>query len=290
MKQDNKNIFCSISAGYSSVMMAVKIKEWFPDHNIAFVMANTSKERPESLEFMHKCDQHFGFNMVWIEAKINEKGKGSTPIVTTFDKLKRNGEIFEEGIQKYGIPSQVNKWCNRELKLIPMKKFADSFFGAKNYSIAIGIRTDEIDRISKDYKENNIFYPLIDNNISKRDRNAFWKDEKIKITIPAFKGNCDICFEKSNRKLMTILHEEPELGDWWQQMIRKYGNIHLDGKDSYNDLMTQNGTMSFYRGFNTIDDLVKMAQNPFRKQTDEYIYESDLFDQESDCGSGCKVF
>jgi hypothetical protein len=56
MKLDNKNIFCSVSAGYSSVMMAIKL-HWFPNHNIINVMANTSKEREESLHFMNECKQ-----------------------------------------------------------------------------------------------------------------------------------------------------------------------------------------------------------------------------------------
>ena len=46
---NNKNIFCSVSSGYSSVMMAIMMPTWFPDHNIINVMANTSKEDPESL-------------------------------------------------------------------------------------------------------------------------------------------------------------------------------------------------------------------------------------------------
>ncbi len=33
-----------------------------------------------------------------------------------------------------------------------------------------------------------------------------------------------------------------------------------------------------------------MAQQPFSKATDEYIYENDLFDLEDERGSGCKVF
>jgi hypothetical protein len=38
-------------------------------------------------------------------------------------------------------------------------------------------------------------------------------------------------------------------------------------------------------------DLIKMAKTTqFRKATDEYVYENDLFDFEGDCGSGCKVF
>jgi len=291
MKLDNKNIFCSVSAGYSSVMMAIKLRDWFSDHNIINVMANTSKETPESLDFMNKCDKHFNLNLVWIEGIINPiKGKGTDFKVVRYKDLERKGKIFEDGIKVYGIPSQVNKWCNRELKLIPLGKYADSFFGKKNYSIAVGVRVDEIDRVRKDYKTNNVFYPLIDYKISKRERNIFWKDQPIKIKIPAFKGNCDLCFEKSNRKLLTIIKEEPKKAERWDNIIIKYGNVKIEGKPSYNDLIKENKGMTFYRGYNTIKDLVKMAQEPFAKATDEYIYENDLFDSEGECGSGCIVF
>jgi len=75
--KDNNNIFCSVSAGYSSVLMALMLPKWYPNHNIIYAMANTSKEREESLEFMNECDKHFKLNMVWIEAIINqEKRKG----------------------------------------------------------------------------------------------------------------------------------------------------------------------------------------------------------------------
>jgi len=287
---DNKNIFCSVSAGYSSVMMALKIKEWYPDHKIIYAMANTSKEREESLEFMHEADKHFGLNITWIEAVINqEKGKGTDYKITDFESLKRNGEIFEEGIKKYGIPSKINKWCNREMKLVPLKKFCDDVFGVKNYSIAVGMRADEIDRVSSDYKNNNVFYPLMDNNIGTKYRNMFWKDQPIQIKIPAYKGNCDMCFEKSNRKLMTTIIEEPEKAIWWDNMIKKYSQITIDGKDSYN-WYAENGGMNFYRENKTIEELVEMAKQPFTKATDEYIYENDLFDLEGECGAGCKVF
>lgn len=291
MKLENNNIFCSISAGYSSVLMALKMKEWYPNHNIIFAMANTSKERIESLQFMNECDKHFCLDMVWIEAIINqEHNKGTDFLVTSFEKLKTKGELFEQGIKKYGIPSSINKWCNRELKLVPLKKYADSIFGLNNYSIAVGIRADEIDRVSEKYQENNIFYPLVENRIGSDYRNKFWKNQDIQITIPAFKGNCDLCFEKSNRKLMSILKEEPSTGDWWQNMIDRYGNIPLDGKHSYNELMETNKGMTFFRGFNDVNKLRNMAKRPFTKATDEYVYENNLFDFEGSCGSGCTVF
>tara|TARA_R110002153_G_scaffold31530_1_gene95897 strand:+ start:367 stop:1242 length:876 start_codon:yes stop_codon:yes gene_type:complete len=288
--ENNKNIFCSVSAGYSSVMMAVKIKEWYPDHNIIFAMANTSKERLESLDFMNQSDKLYSLNMKWIEAEFHDKGVGVTAKIVSYKNLKTKGEIFEAGIKKLGIPSNVNKWCNRDMKLTPLKKYADSVFGLNNYSIAVGLRIDEIDRVRKDYKDNNVFYPLMDNKISKKERNKFWESQPIKIDIPAYKGNCDLCFEKSNRKLMTIIKEEPDTAIWWDTMIKKYSHIPKENSPSYNDLLKENNGMTFYRGYKTIQDLVKMAEQPFSKATDEYIYQNDLFDLEGDCGSGCNVF
>lgn len=289
-KVNNKNIFCSVSAGYSSVMMAIMLPKWFPNHNIINVMANTSKEHETSLKFMDECDKHFNLDLVLIEAEFHKKGIGVTPKIKTYQNLKTKGEIFEEGIKKHGIPNVENKWCNRDMKLTPLKKYGDSVFGLNNYSIAVGLRVDELDRVRKDYKENNVFYPLMDHNIDTKERNRFWKHQPIKIEIPAYKGNCDMCFEKSNRKLMTIIKEEPYKVKWWDEMIKKYGQISIQGKPSYNELLEDNNGQTFYRNYRTIDDLVKMAEQPFSKSTDEYIYENDLFDTEGDCGSGCKVF
>jgi hypothetical protein len=289
MKKEVKNIFCSISAGYSSVMMAAIIREWYPDHNIVFAMANTSKERIESLEFMNECDKYFAFNMSWIETIFNPRGEGVAYRVVDYSELKTNGEIFEEGIKKLGIPCKINKWCNRDMKINPLKKFADDVFGVDNYSIAVGLRADEFDRIKKDYKTNNTFYPLMERNITTRERNKFWANQPIQIKIPAFKGNCDMCFEKSNRKLMTTIIEEPDKAIWWDEMEKKYSTIPIDEKPAYNSY-AENGGMNFYRDNLSIQDLIKLSKKPFRKATDEYIYENNLFDIEDECGSGCQVF
>ena len=288
--ESNKNIFCSVSAGYSSVMMAIMLPKWFPDHNIINVMANTSKEHKASLHFMNECDKHFNLKLVWLESQFHEKGTGVTPNVVTYKNLKRNGEIFEQGIKKLGIPSKINKWCNRDMKLEILTKYANSIFGKNNYSVAFGLRIDEMDRVRKDFKSNNVFYPLMDRGINKSLRNLFWKDKPIQICIPAYKGNCDLCFAKSNRKLMTILKDDPKSGKWWSEMVKKYGQKIKPSSPSYNDLLLANGKMTFYRGYNTIEDLVNMAKQPFSKATDEYIYKNDLFDLEDDCGSGCQVF
>jgi len=88
MKLDNKNILCTVSAGYSIVLMALKIKEWYPDHNVIYAMANTSKERIESLDFMNECDEYFNLNIKWIEAIFNKRGKGTTFKIVEYSELK----------------------------------------------------------------------------------------------------------------------------------------------------------------------------------------------------------
>ena len=289
MKKDNKNILCATSSGYSSVMMAIMLKDLYPDHNIINCMSNVSKETPESLKFMNECDEYFGLDLIWIETIWNERGTGVGFEVKKYKDLKTKGEIYEMGIQKLGIPSKINPWCNRDMKTVPMKKFADEMFSADNYSIAIGIRADEMDRISESYKTNNIFYPLIDEKISSIDRNKFWDKQPIKIEIPAFKGNCELCFKKSKRKLMTIIKQQPSITDWWLEMESKYSNIEIEGKDAYNSYI-KNGGAYFNRSNQSLIELIADAKLPFRSATDEYIYENDLFDDEDSCGSSCSAF
>ena len=288
MKTSN-NVICATSAGLTSVMMAIKMKEWYPNCNVVNVFLNTGKEDIRSLEFMNECDKYYNLNLVWLEAIINpNKHKGTSYKITSFDKLDLKGKIFENGIKKYGIPSRVNKWCNRELKLVPLEKYANDLFGLNNWCVALGIRTDEIDRISDKYKENNTFYPPFENGIDSRLRNKFWSKEPIKLNIKGYEGNCEFCFEKSKRKRMTIAIENPGKLIWWNEMEHKYSLVPIEGKDQYNEMVKNDGAY-FGRMNESIQQIIEHAKQPFRKATDEYIYENDLFDFESDCGNSCSI-
>jgi hypothetical protein len=288
MKTSN-NIICATSAGLTSVMMAIKMKEWYPDCNIINVFLNTGKEDIRSLEFMNECDKYYNLNLVWLEAIINPlKQKGTDYKITSYNDLDLNGNIFEFGIKKYGIPSRVNKWCNRELKLNPLEKYANDIFGQNNWCLALGIRTDEIDRISDKYKENNTFYPPFENGIDSRLRNKFWSKEPIKLKIKGYEGNCEFCFEKSKRKRMTIAIENPSKLIWWNEMEKKYSLVPIDGKEQYNE-MVKSGGAYFGRMNESIEKIIQDAKKQFRKATDEYIYENDLFDFEDNCGNSCNI-
>ena len=286
-----KNILCTVSAGYSSMMMAIHMKEWYPNHNIVYVFANTGLEDERSLKFLHECSKHYGLDVVYLEPVLNSThGKGTTYKVVDYNKLDTTGRLFEFGISIYGIPNKWNKWCTRELKNHAVSKFAKDIFGANNWSVALGIRIDEMDRFSENYRTNNIFYPLVEHKIDSRERNRFWANQPIKLELSAYEGNCTLCFEKSDRKRMTIVNDYPEKAIWWDEMEKKYSSIQINGKDAYNAMIESDGGVYFGRQNKSIEWLIEQAKKPFRRATDEYIYESDLFDAEDDCGSACQVF
>lgn len=285
----------SVSSGYSSVMMAIKMREWYPEAEIVNIMANTSRERDESLVFMDKCDKHYGLDLIWVEADIDPRPMiGTRHVVKTFENLTTDGSIFEKGIIKYGIPSKVNKWCNRELKLNAIHSYAkhDLQWGSfgKGYYTAIGIRADEIDRISSRRKEFKLLYPLAERNITKRERNKFWSKQPIKLDIPAFMGNCKNCFEFTGRKLATAYLLRPEDMDWNLDMQKKYSHIPKENAPSYNIFIDRDGGHYSLRDNKPWEHIIELSKIKFTKATDEYIYENDLFDMGGGCNNGCDIY
>lgn len=285
----------SVSAGYSSVMMAIKMREWYPDADIVNIMANTSREREESLIFMDKCDKYYGLDLVWVEADIDPRHKvGTRHIVKTFETLTRDGSVFEKGIIKYGIPSVVNKWCNRELKLNAIHSYVKRDLGwgefGKDYYTSIGIRIDEIDRISEKREEFKILYPLFERGITTRDRNKFWDNQPIHLGIPAFMGNCKNCFEFTMRKLATVYLERPEDLDWNLEMQSKYSHIPKENAPIYNSFIEKDGGHYSLRQNKPWEYVIEMSKRRFKKATDEYIYLNDLFDKGGSCDQGCNIY
>lgn len=109
----------SFSGGETSAYMAYRLmKEYGDSHEIITLFANTGEEAEETLEFVDKCDQEFGLNIIWLEAVVNPVlGEGTEAKIIDFLCASRKGEPFEAVIAKYGIPNPMNPHCSRELKL-----------------------------------------------------------------------------------------------------------------------------------------------------------------------------
>jgi hypothetical protein len=268
-------ILVSFSGGRTSAFMAKLIQEHptYKDYQKLFVYANTGKEAEATLQFIDKCDKEFNLNLVWVEADVvHEKQKGTQYTITNFKDAKRKGEPFTEVVKKYGLPSKLYRHCTRELKEIPIGKYAKDILG-KDYVTAIGIRADEKHRLGNDPKK---VYPLAELGIDEQMVRNFWDRQTFDLELKDYQGNCDLCFLKSVRKKLTIIKENPKTADWWLDL-------------EVNNIEEGRPMLDVYRNL-SMDDLINMAKNPFRKAVDQHELrkqQSNLFDIDMDLEFDC---
>lgn len=193
----------------------LQLNDWLGYDDVRIVFANTGQEHDETLDFVQRCDAAFGWGVVWVEAVIDQRArKGTTHRVVNHNTAARDSRIFEDVVRKYGIPNKSYPHCNRELKLRPMESYMRSI-GWRKYDTAIGIRVDEIDRMSVSAAEKGLIYPLIrDRPTTKPQINAWWESQPFRLNLAGYEGNCKWCWKKSLRKLLTIASRNPEWFDF----------------------------------------------------------------------------
>lgn len=268
-------LLISFSGGRTSAFMTRFILTRYPKRETYVVFANTGKERLETLDFINECDKRWCFKTIWVEAVvIPEKGKGTNHKVVTYETASRNGEPFEAVIAKYGITNKPFPHCTRELKFAPIGSYMDSI-GVKDYESALGIRSDEPHRINRKRAEKEkLIYPMADElKVTGKMIRDWWNNQEFDLGIKDYEGNCDMCWKKSERKLMTIYKENPQYIKWWDDMEKKYG------KDRHH----------FFRNDKSAQDLIKLSNKPFdmAKDYNEKQKQDTMFDSELDIEFGC---
>lgn len=217
----------SCSFGRSSMRMARELKNRYSgEFDMRFVFANTGCEWEQTLVFGDRCDREFGLGVIWVEAVVHHgEEKGCTHRIVTFETASRNGEPFEEVIKKYGIPNKAYPHCTRELKLNPMRSYADSIgWHTGKYLRAVGIRVDEPHRIRKGAAHEGIIYPLAhDFPLTKPEINEEWEQQPFNLELEEHQGNCKWCWKKSFRKLAMIARETPDAFDFPMRMEMNHG-------------------------------------------------------------------
>lgn len=289
MKNTKLKLLISFSGGRTSAYMTWwLLKNMQHKYDMIVVFANTGKEREETLQFVKMCDHILGFNTIWVEAFVhNQASKGTTHIVTNFDNAERKGEPFEDVIFKYGIPNQNAPHCSRELKKQPIKSYARSI-GWENYYTALGIRSDEPKRLNWNAKiQNRLIYFAEMLNVTKSDVNNFWSKQSFDLELKSYEGNCDLCWKKGLRKLMTIVKDKPELADWWREMDKKYSMF-----TPLSRIEKAKPPYRFFRDNMTIDNIIEESKFNFIQSIDESkdiddYKQMQLFDSYLDSNQGC---
>lgn len=273
----------SFSGGKSSAYMLGLLLPALEGHDVVITFANTGREHPATLDFVERCARHFGCNIVWLEAVTHMSRKSCTHRVVDYGTASRNGEPFREAARKYGVPNQTFKWCNRELKVNTMRSYLRSIgWEAGSYATAVGIRSDEIDRVSLEALRAGVFYPLIDSGITKDDVHDYWGRQPFNLGIPEHYGNCVGCFKKSLRKLLTIAKDDPANLDFEKDLGREF-RFHGAIKDG--------SPRKMYRGHRTAEDIIELSKQPFTPYSDDrFIPFDDELDVGGGCGASCEAF
>jgi len=222
----------NFSGGRSSAYMINFLDR--KNNDFIFIFCNTSKETPETYEFINECDKYFNLNLIVLEYKPKSF------IITSIDECKKNGEVFEELIKnKKFIPNLAMRFCTVDMKIKTTKRYLKSL-GIKKYINYLGIRADEPQRYSKIIQRNNrnVYndMPLFYNNINKENVNNYWLNMPFNLKHKSELGNCDLCFLKGKNKIINILRKQPEKAKWWIEQEQKNG--HTFKKDiSYKTML-----------------------------------------------------
>jgi hypothetical protein len=240
---------------------------------------NTGAEDEETLVFIDKCDKAFNLGLVWLECVVSKaKGTGTKYKIVTFETASRKGEPFLEVARKYGVPNQSYPHCNRELKLQPFESWLkDNYPGSKR---AIGIRIDEIDRMSSYADALGIVYPLISwKPTTKQDVLKFWFEQPFNLNIPEHRGNCVTCWKKSDKKLFTLAAEDPTA-------FELFDKIEQDEEVKTANQVNNSGV--FFRKRRSTQQMINEAADYSLKYSDPYF--KLISDKDNGCSGSCDVF
>lgn len=281
----------SFSGGRTSAVMTKLLYERLGNtHDIICTFANTGCEHEATLRFVKKCDDWFNFQTVWMEAVFSHGERvGPRPKIVSFDNASRKGEPFEDFIKKHGIPNQQSPQCTSKLKQLIMEYYIRKIRGWKkgSYETAIGIRSDEADRMSSVAKKEKLIYPLV---------GWEWTKEKILHEVATWPfdlelpgehyGNCVWCWKKSFRKLYTLANSEPELFAFPAKMEQKYAQHKASTNEG------GPGRRVFFRGNLSTEELLRKAHvEKFVPYTDSYEVSgySSLDENGGSCGETCEI-
>ncbi len=200
--------------------------------DIYVTFANTGKEAPETLDFVHEIGQKWGVKIHWLELYFGEERPVYRTKEVTYKTASRNGEPFEALIdrRKY-LPNPVARFCTSELKVKVMSRFMRKLKGHKTWYNVIGLRYDEPRRVSSAMRQNNPWenvLPMYHAKHDVKDVTDFWEKQNFDLNLTNFSGktlagNCDLCFLKGKDTKIKLLKERPEMADWWIKQEQKFG-------------------------------------------------------------------
>lgn len=219
----------SFSGGRTSGFMLRKILDAYDGRlpaGIVVCFANTGKERPETLDFVNDCSEHWNVPIVWLEYADSDVAQDRWRMVD-YDDASRNGEPFAALIKRKNyLPNPVTRFCTIELKIRTMKLYAQQVLQWKHWTNVVGLRADEPHRVGKARIKHDVWenaLPLADDDVCEEDVMEFWSEQPFDLKLKSHQGNCDLCFLKGTNKRIDLVRDDPQSVEWWIEQERLIG-------------------------------------------------------------------
>ncbi len=208
-KYKNKGyvINVSFSGGKDSAVSTLLAKEMIKDIDVLFI--DTGLEYPETTKYVKDFAKKYDLNLHTI-----------------------NGDYFWDELDKEGIPTKDNRWCNSVCKLIPLKNFLIEHYPNKKVLTIDGSRKFEsFARANLEYIRKSGFIDFQTNVFPILDWNAVdvWSYIYLNDVLynPMYdKGferiGCYLCPSALNSEFLRVKELHPNLWEKWANYLKRY--------------------------------------------------------------------
>lgn len=229
----------SVSGGRSSGYMLWHILNAhdgkLPD-NVIPVFANTGKEMPQTLDFLHDMERHWGVKVLWVEGSFSAKPYKAITKEVNYETASRDGRPFRELIEaKRYLPNRMARICTVEMKIKRIDDAATMCGLTGRRTEVLGMRADEPRRLRNPCGfEHTRKYPMAAAGVTRQTVHDWWANQPFNLNLPLLPdgsaplGNCDFCFLKGIRKRVQIAQSNPELTHWWRERERETSQYRRD--------------------------------------------------------------
>jgi len=240
----------SFSGGRTSAFMLKKILEAYnydlPD-SIQVCFANTGKEMPETLDFVHEVEKRWNVDVHWLELDIATTRPIWRTKEVTYETASRHGEPFDMLLDKRNaLPNPVMRLCTQELKVSVMRRYMKGL-GIDEWYNVLGLRADESHRVVRATGKNCMdswisICPLASQKVTNDDIVKYWRNNDFDLQLPLINnktaaGNCDLCYLKGTKTIVNLIAEKPELADWWIEKENKFNYYFRKDRPQYSRLV-----------------------------------------------------
>lgn len=195
-----------LSGGKDSSALALYVKETRPDIDVEYFFTDTGYELPETNQFIDQLEERLGYiHRLNARSMNNIEGRGEKDFAKL---LKDNGNY---------LPSQRDRWCTIQLKLVPFERWVDGFikdgYKIKSY---VGIRADEPERTGYMTIEKPIetIMPFREDGIVKSDIENILQRNGLE--MPEYytwrsRSGCSFCFYQKKIEWLKLMEHHPDL-------------------------------------------------------------------------------